>query len=694
MAERRMQVDFRDSSDDDASHTAALDVVPDGDHDEHQAAAPHGHRSRRRDGSASGGGGGGDCRKQQAGTTDGGGGGGWFSNAVVGAVNRFVGPGEPAREPYGAPHPSDSGGGSGYEGSTEGGGGSHNDNRSAADSADFGYGVMGRNPYSDSTTTVGTSETGTTTGSTVSRDGGGEENFQINLREAVLQYLRTPEELYINIILATLKTGTTQVNADVFRAAAGCPLLVKTFLDSGYADLDDPAVHDILQHELDMVLDGDPYHNEMFEADQADYLRCLCNVKSLRINQRQLVLMRYSGFEFIKMLFDCPHLRSDMVVSRHCLYAMFRVTHIVNITASWLNLLVNLVFTASVIWMAVNWFRTSNQRNNGFWTLICYGAGYVVMLVSSLRAEQDKVKQYENQIWPYPDNNLIIIPVVPVFQIALVITALRYEVAADKVRFFVLRYDLRNGVAIQLICHGLCHAIPQTIVQLFLFTERETEHKSQKETVCFWLLIGSASASFFMAVFAYVRTATFCHSCDTFGFAVLFVLESGQDAEAGIQRIKPSDIATRFLMFFTVAMFVAAAVTLFIFLLNIQNCSASARVFLAVFFAVTGLTILAWCFVVVHARFSRLYGLFSVPMLIMMVAYFPFTKVHSQSHDGTSVQRLCSLFVYHFATWVVPLFVMFGGGCLTFLVWVGMLLYEAITHRRIQQEIVDTFLES
>lgn len=664
MASQRLQVSFNDSSDSANSHLASLDVVPDGSGYNESSSRDNASMSDRPD------------KNRQGGK-----GSGWLGDLIIRGIEALTGGGaEPSHEPFSAEQLS----------SREGSSAGSSDNSSSRGSGDWGYGVRNHNHHSTSIHSSSITADDSLSDTSRARQQP-PENYQINLRESVLQFLRTPEELYLSFILATLKAGTAQVTADVFRAAAGCPLLIKTFVDSGRADLEDPQVQMVLQNELDMVLSGDPYENDILGANQADYLRCLCGVKSLRIDLRQMVMMRYSGFEFIKMLFDCPHLRADIETKNVWVYPFFRVMRVVNLCASWIGVFIFLLFTAAVILTAVNWFQSGPQKNNGYWTVICYVLGYVLMLVAVLRTEQAKIKQYEDSLWPFPNNNLVIFPAVPVYLIALVVTALRYELASDRARYFIIRYDLRNAVGAHLSIHGICHAIPQLIVQIFLFSEESTRTKTTREIVAFWLLVGSACASFFMAVFACARTVIFSHSCGVFGFAVMFV-DTDEPDVGRKQRIKPSDIAARLLLFMSVAFVVAILVTFFVFLLNTSNCSAGVTVFLSVSVGVCGMTVVVMSLVLVYVDFSRWFGFFCVPTVICMLAYFPFTVVESRADALLPFPQRCYLLAYHFSSCMIPLFATFAAVSLSFLSWGGMVLFESITGERLQQQLIDNYM--
>lgn len=650
----RLQVNFCDSSDDDVEHAARIDVVRDG-------GSLSSHRSNA-------------TRSRQDGGTTNTNGGGWWGNAIVrgiGAVSRaFVGDNSTAveREPFPAAHSPLS-----------------NTSRGSR----WGYGVYGASSAEPSEEATNTTQDAPSSRS-ADEEQAGPQDLEIDLRETILQYRRTPADFYINIILASLKAGSVRISGEVFRTAAGCPILIKTFLDTDCVDTNDPEVQQVIQQELNMVLSGDPYKGDVVDASQVDYLRCLCNVKSARVTQEQMVLLRYSGFDFIKMIVDFPYIVSNIPRPRLWVNVFFRVVNLVNFISYWVGIVVSLLFASVIVWTAVHWFVYTDWKNNGYWTIICYVGGYVVGLVTTMRTEEEKIVQYEHQRWPYPANTFTIVPIVPVFELMLMVNSVRYELASDKIQYFVIRYDLRVGIAIQQICHGVYGAIPQIIVQTFLYVRYNSRagiDVAHVDRVRFWLLVSSGITLFVMSVFSYLRQVIFSHSCNGFGFAVPSVNVQSR-GHCNLRRVMPSDIVTRVVLLFTVDFGVSALVTLFISLVNLSGCYAASKTFLSVYIGIAALTIIAVALALVYAEFSPWFGVLSVPMILMQVAYFPFMKY---MRDGNSGEP-CLFLSDAYASWTVVNLVMFGGTCLSMVVWVIMMVYEVVTHKRIQQKFIDNYL--
>ncbi|EPY35343.1 hypothetical protein AGDE_07441 [Angomonas deanei] len=508
-------------------------------------------------------------------------------------------------------------------------------------------------------------------------------NIQIDLRETILQYQRTPADFYINIIMATLKCNTTIIDSYCFSAAAGNPLLIKTLLDSGYVDETDETVQRIIQEEIDKVVVGCPYDGDALTSDQSDYLACLFRVKSARVTEAQMTLLVHSGFDFISMLSEYSYLTDNLEAPPVVASALFNLVVTINFITGWVSLFFDLLFIASLIWVIVYWFSYPEKSNNGYWSIMVYVGGYVASFVLTMLTDETKIKHYNDILYKYPNNNVKIVPVIPLYEFLLVFLAARYELRKDKRKYFVVRYDLRNGIAIQQICQGVFYSIPQVIVQSFLFVHRRSKGTSPPFTdVCFYLLFGSSCAAFVVCIFAFVKLAVFRHSCTAFGFAFTSVYN---DNVHRVSTILPSDIATLLVLFTTMCFFVSLLVSLIIFLLNITypDCSSSSVVLLSIFVGVVSLNIIAYFLVVIYARFSRLYGLLCIPSCVMKIAYLIYVSSIHERDNGCLFTNSRTSF------WMIADFVLFGCVCVTLLVWVIMTLVEVIKGKRIEQRLID-----
>ncbi|CAJ1032545.1 hypothetical protein, conserved [Leishmania lindenbergi] len=498
--------------------------------------------------------------------------------------------------------------------------------------------------------------------------------------------MQTGSDVFMNIILATLKSSNELVDGETFEIVSGSPALLKVFIDSGRVDISDPQVQSIVQAKLDEVLDGDPYKGDFVSGDLLDYVRFLCNIRTSRITFQQMVLLRYSGFDYVEILIECPYLLENLKKPSFCIYLIFDVLHYISVAISWLGVLVTLTFTAMVVWTVVFWFRNPNTRNNSYWVIITYVGSYVVSLVVTMRAEEGKIKHYDNQIWNYPDNIFRIVPIIPVYEIMLSYVLLRYEISTDAKRFFIIRYDLRNGTYVQHIANSCFYALPQMVLQTFLFTGVQHAPHAYSRIV-FWLLLACALALIVMSIFAYYQIAVFTHSCNNCGFAVLSSRSTSSKSYTCflVRRVHPSDIATKVLVFFTMYFFIAQAVTLIVLLLNLRSCNNGTIVFLSIYTAILGISIIVLVLVYLNLPLSRVMGTMGIPVALMEIAFLVYINA------GTTGPE-CIISGLGTSKWIVPSIATFALMCLSIVTWLSMLLFEVFRGTRITQRAVDHYI--
>ncbi|KAL7709602.1 hypothetical protein N2W54_004077 [Lotmaria passim] len=682
----RLRIHFIDSSDDGASHEAEMQFgSPHGDdvsvdshfHAPGDAAALNG-RLPYGSGATS------DGRESR--TSEKGKGGGWLSNSFYKVANSaasfFLGKPEESHSPYG---PS-------REPTTTSSARQRLGALPRRTDLDGASGSSGAWEFGSSRHRSSTNDSSESPNQRLTEDGmaenGDDDQVSLDLRDTVLLFLQTSSDVFMNIILATLKASNEPVDGETFEIASVNPTLLMVFLDSGRVNGDDPRVQRVVQTKLDEALAGDPYVGDVVPGELLDYVRCLCSVKSSRITFSQMILIRYSGFDYIELLIDYPYLLSDVKRPRLCTRLVFSALHYISICISWFGVLVALMYAAMCLWTVVYWFQHSENRNNGYWTIIAYVGGYVVSLVVTMRSEEGKITRYDNQLWEYPNNNLRMIPIYPHYEVMLSYISLRYEISADAKRFYIIRYDLRNGILVQQICNGFFFAMPQLILQIFLFTDKQ-ENTTYIHAAVFWLLLGSCCALMFMSIFAYYRIGVFSHSCNSQGFAILSTQGNNarydRSAKALSHRVKPSDIAIKAVLFFTFYFLVAESITLLIFLLNLRGCHGGPVIFLAIWVVVIGCSIIFIVLSQVYLPISSGMSAIALPAMIMKIAYFIYMRYETSEPQ-------CIIFVHKYTGLMIPSLVCFGIVCVSILACMAILLFEFIRGTRISQSVVDQYL--
>ncbi|GET91555.1 hypothetical protein, conserved [Leishmania tarentolae] len=684
-----MRVQFLDSSDDGASHEALMNVWPSHDNGEDSTdtstrGAVSTSTSRQLYTS-------GEEAENKDTTRRGGsrGAGEWFSSVLlkgVGAASRlFLEPrNDSSHEPCGDASSSAQLTFTGPNIGSNGAAGSHMPDRNSSSSGGWEFDrLQHRSPMELGPSTESASSL--EEGNDLEEDSGPEE-VNLDLKDTLLLFMQTGSDVFMNIILATLKASNELVDGETFEIVSGSPELLQVLLDSGRVDIDDPRVQSVVQAKLDEVLSGDPYDGDVVSGDLLNYVRYLCNIRTSRITFQQMVLLRYSGFDYVELLVDYPHLMEDLEKPSFCIYLVFDVLHYISIAISWLGVLITLTFTAMMLWSVVFWLQQPEHRINGHWIIITYVGGYVVSLVATMRAEEGKIKRYENQVWHYPNNLFRIVPIIPVYEIMLSYALLRYEISANAKRFFVIRYDLRNGTLVQHIINGCFYALPQMVLQTYLFINSRRNYY-YLHSACYWLLFGCLLTLITMSIFAYHRISFFTHSCNGFGFAVLSSQSTSTKDHACLlaRRVHPSDIATKVLIFLTIYFFVAQTMTLIVLLASLGPCPRTAIIFPSIYMFILSLSIIVIVIVYVNLPFSRGMGAIGIPVGMMQIAFLVYINVGVESKE-------CAVIHPTVSKWILPSITIFGLMCLSIVAWLGMLLFEFFYRERIKQRAVDYYI--
>ncbi|KAG8343675.1 hypothetical protein TRVL_05500 [Trypanosoma vivax] len=487
------------------------------------------------------------------------------------------------------------------------------------------------------------------------------EGVAVDLHSAILQYRRTPSDFYMRIIQAALSSGGVQINGYAFQAAAGNKELVETLLKSGNVNMDDAVVQRVIQEEIDTNMVSDPACGGRINPENIEYLKMLCRAPKARLTQQQARSCRYAGFEFAKMLYDNPHLLQNLPPPTWLLGCVLDICFVLDMLLTWVGLIAVLLHHACVAWMVYTW-NVSQYTYGSYWTILCYVVGYVVSIVAVMVSEEDRIRDYEDRLWNYPDNTLKVVPCIPLFEIALMYVTLRYELLKEKAKYFVIRFDLYNGLSNVLFVDTFFFATPQLLLQYYLVSVRRallpTSHS-------YTVLTGVGYTLYAISMYIFFRKATFNFSCNCFGFAVVAKKQSV---------VKSGDITTRMLIvttsFYLHCNMFAALFTL----ISPSGCSLQ-----VVAITATGVAmIVIQCTALIVAfvfNVTRIVWIACWPAAIVQVVFtLTFTSIQGSVKEGST----CELYSLA-ATSVPPLtYAALGFLCLSFVVWIGVLLYDRV----------------
>lgn len=503
----------------------------------------------------------------------------------------------------------------------------------------------------------------------------------VDLEETIRQFQRTPDDFYRNIILAALKSGVV-VNGRLLAAAMGSAAMIEILMESDHLDEDDDELQVIVQQEIDRLLRGDPYKGEYIPAAYAAYLHTLCKVGSARLNLRQMVLIRYSGFAFIQTIIDYPHLLQDAVTLRSCQIRLFRSGYIFNVIILRLCWIPTLLLNPCIFLTCTFWFL-NGYLYYGYWTVLCYFVGFMAWVMTTIKAEQRKIKVYpDSGRWAYPDNYYVMFPIIPLYKIILGVQGLRHDLSSNNSRYVVIRHDLSNGFGVQQVAEGTFSALPQMVLQVYFFAS--TSHRTTLMRACIYSFVSISILSVFFAMCCFARYATYAHSCDLFGFAILTVEEWYLKRRIANIPILPSNVVTRFVQFFCTALTVAVFVTLLTEIGDVHRCPVGAVVVVMSCMGLALLTAIVQIMIISIFHFSRLNALVALPLLLSFTAYLVYYALET-ADDGN-----CSILVKKFLPYShFPAVAVYGCTTILFFVWLIITFIERVLGRRLIQRSID-----
>nr|CCC96031.1 unnamed protein product [Trypanosoma congolense IL3000] len=452
------------------------------------------------------------------------------------------------------------------------------------------------------------------------------DHVAVDLREAILEYKRAPSRLYMGIILASISPDDVKISGDILQAAAGNRELTKTLLTSGRADLNDRGVQRIIQEEIDSLMVGDEALGDRINPANIDYLKILCCAPSATVTKEQALSCRYAGLEFAKILYDNPHLLRNLPPPSWLLGLFLDICFVLDMVLTWVGLLAIFLHVICVGWVIYDW-REKKHYECSSWTIFCHVIGYVVSIVAVMTSEEGRMRHYEDCIWPYPDNTLKVIPCIPVFEVALMYVTLRYQLLKDKSRYFVIRYDLYNGLMNVLLLNTYLFSIPQFLLQYYL---RKTFNQSDVPFLGYTILMITDYTSYGISTYLFLRNAICSLSCNRFGFAVVAAKQSP---------VKRRSITSRILTASTASYLECVLCAVLLTLPKIAVCETVSLVFILIAgtAVVTGFVLLlvalvfdkrrviwgaCWPAALVHVTFTIVYTNAKIPMDVPLECSF------------------------------------------------------------------------
>lgn len=514
----------------------------------------------------------------------------------------------------------------------------------------------------------------------------------LEILETILQYQRSPNQFYLDILQAKLKCRSVEVHGALLSRAVGYPPIFQALLDFGVVDVTDGSVIAMVQDEINRILSGNPYEGNIIPSSELSFLRSLCRIPSSKVSVLQMVLLRYSGFSFIELLMDYPHLEENneesackgwkITLSRFFFFLYRFFNRISCISTFLLNpaILANCIY-----WIVIGY------EYNGYWTTLTYFVGFMAGLITTIRSEKSKLHQYTrtaNNIY-YPDYYYAMFPIINIYKLVLWYRIIRYDRVPRKVQYVTIRHDLFRAHSIQQIAEASYSAIPQLILQTFLFSDFRIPVGTVGGAF-YTILVIVASISILFGVGSYIGFAVYSHSCNSFGFAIPLLEDFYSEHPSSLGSTSfPSyitDVLTRIIHFLLLVLCVSLGVTSIIDLAESRLCGdqiVAAQTLSGLCFAISLLTLLLLVIVASTCRFRRIITLLALPPLAMYsIVLILSSPIFDESLD-------CWVRHFWFAPWHAISMAFFAFTALFFLVWSGLVGVEVWQQRRITQRSVD-----
>ncbi|EAN80480.1 uncharacterized protein TEOVI_000661800 [Trypanosoma equiperdum] len=490
------------------------------------------------------------------------------------------------------------------------------------------------------------------------------DDVGVDLREVILQYRRTPNDSYMGIIQASLHAENFRINGDILQAAVGDRHLTKTLLKSGRVDVNDVGVQQIIQEEIDSLMVGDENFGGRINPGNIDYLKVLCNAPSATFTKEQALSCRYAGLEFVKMLYDNPHLLRNLPPPNWLLGFFLHICFVLDMALTWVGLIAVFLHLACVGWVIYHW-RVVGHIECSSWTIVCYVVGYVVSIVAVMTSEEGRIRDYEDRVWDYPDNTTKVVPCVPVFEVWLVYVTLRYELLKNKAKYFVIRYDLYNGLTNVLLLHTCLFSIPQLLLQYYLAAFYAYGDSFIGHTI----LAITNYTSYGVSTYLFLRNAICNFSCNRFGFAVVATKQVS---------LRPRSVTNRILIATTSCYLECCLFAVLLTFPVIGQCHTETVVFVstASFATVVGFVLLV---VVLVFDAHRVIWAACWPAAAVQVV---FTIVYIYSGKLMDDPLGCSFFSLTSSSVPILTYVTFGFLCLSILAGIGVFIYDKVTGGR------------
>lgn len=477
-------------------------------------------------------------------------------------------------------------------------------------------------------------------------------SIAVELVSALEAYQGAPNEYYGSIVQAALAERGPEdpIIGEELRWAARNPYLMQLILGSGALDVNDLEVQIIVQREIESTIRArdrnsvlihghrqpvdERKHLPRLDPSVAGYLKMLFLLPTSRINAEQVALMEDSGFEFVKLLHDNPHIMRDIPKPPWWQLTPYEEHRHFDLMASLLGMVLILMDLTSMIAIAIHWWQT--RTNFGYWTILLACGGWIATLIVVVVFENTKVDSsfYDERLAEFPSSNGKLVPIIPSLEAILVFNIVRYYIAArrEKRAFFVVTHDLHANFAVLFILHSQCHSFPQLLLQNYLFVWGSF---NEADYFFFHLLVVTTSISCCSSLLLFIRRIACFRSVNGAGFSVF----GAEGTEANFD--SRSEFFPKVITFILIYVLEYNVFFLIVAVMNVSTCSTTVLVWIGIIGLIILAVVVILIFSLAKGKSSSTTGKLALGPLVAQIAFAIYGSVFSnntKASGGTNDQ--------------------------------------------------------
>ncbi|RNC30332.1 hypothetical protein TcCL_Unassigned07154, partial [Trypanosoma cruzi] len=131
-----------------------------------------------------------------------------------------------------------------------------------------------------------------------------------------------------------------------------------------------------------------------------------------------------------------------------------------------------------IILALIEWVTLNDERFEGvfgYYTALVYGIGYAAHLIGMIFLMRGKARNavYGKMICAFPSPHLLVVPVVPLYNLVSIFTYVRYRKANRCGKYVVILHDIVAAQVLSSLCFALCVAMPQFIYQSIVVVDNK-----------------------------------------------------------------------------------------------------------------------------------------------------------------------------------------------------------------------------